>query len=315
MGPGGQRSGCAGTLGVVLLVVVAAVGLAGAGCIMALHQIGDDLRPDDPCIDSPRTIFIAVREGDRATMAELLQEGISPNFEDDGETPLSCAARMRQVEIVELLLDRGATPTANALREAVGTSGGALGVSTSRDLPDDRRREQVTALLLDRGAKPDGGIEGPSPLLYAAWSGQAGLVDLLLDHGADPDHGGRLDSFIVTIAQVDPFSSTTLPRALLPDPKGATVANMPPLVGAAWEGHVDIATRLLDGGADPNLLSDQAFSPILAAATKGDRPMVELLLAHGADHDPQVRPGVPSPAEAAEGTGHPDVANLLEPAT
>jgi ankyrin repeat protein len=314
MGPGGHERGCGHAAGITFAVVVAVIAVLGVACVAALRQLGDNLSSGDACTESDHRVLTAAAEGDRDDVAREIRDGVSPNFAEQGVTPLACAARMQQVGVVTLLLDRGAQPTARALREAVGASGGAFGaVSTSRDLPDDARREQVAALLLDHGADPDGGAEGPSPLLYAAWSGQATLVDLLLDHGADPDHGGRVDSVIVTLAQLDPFSSTTLPPDLLPDPEGGEVANMPPLVGAAWEGHVDIATRLLDGGADPNLVSDQAYSPILAAATKGDRPMVELLLAHDANPRPQVRAGVPSPAEAARGTGHPDLAALLEP--
>jgi ankyrin repeat protein len=314
MGPGGH-DGRGRAVGITLLAVFVGLAVLGAACMAALRELGGNLGgPADTCMESHQRVLTAAAAGDRAEVADQLRKGASPNVEEAGETPLTCAARMRRVGVVGLLLDQGAKPTAKALREAVGASGGAFGaVSTSRDLPDDAHREQVTVLLLDHGADPDGGAEGPSPLLYAAWSGQATLVDLLLDHGADPDHGGRVDSVIVTLARLDPFSSTTLPPRLLPDPQGGEVANMPPLVGAAWEGHVDIATRLLDGGADPDLLSDQAFSPILAAATKGDRPMVELLLAHDADPRPQVRPGVPTPAEAARGTGHPDIAALLDP--
>ena len=173
-------------------------------------------------------------------------------------------------------------------------------------------------LLLDHGADPDGGRTGPSPLLYAVWSGQAPLADLLLEHGADPDHGGRVGSFLIDAVRsgIGTSTGTTLAQqatSQLPRPRGDEVANVPPLVGAAWTGDVELARHLLDAGADPDLTSDEALSPLLTAGVRGDRAMIELLLASGASRTPTVRAGVQTPAEAARAAGHPDLVPLLAP--
>jgi uncharacterized protein len=91
------------------------------------------------------------------------------------------------------------------------------------------------------------------------------------------------------------------------------VENVPPLVGAAWTGQIDIARQLLDAGADPNQAADEAFTALFAAAVRGDDAMVDLLLERGAATVPDVRPGVPAPAEAARLAGHPDLAARLAP--
>jgi ankyrin repeat protein len=184
--------------------------------------------------------------------------------------------------------------------------------------PVDRAHLAIAGALLDAGADPDAGNAGPSPLLYAAWSGQVETSRLLLARGAHADHGGRVTSTIVRMAQaVSPGTTTgTLPEGvveLLPDPTGDHVENVPPLVGAAWSGQIGIARQLLDAGADPNLAADGAFTALLAAAVRGDRAMVDLLLERGAATDPDVRPGVPAPAVAALLAGHGDIAMRLDP--
>lgn len=76
-----------------------------------------------------------------------------------------------------------------------------------------------------------------------------------------------------------------------------------------------MAVSLVAAGADPNLAADEAFTPIFAAAVRGDRELVEILLYSGADPVPDVREGVLAPADAARGAGHDEVADLLEQAS
>jgi cytohesin len=56
-----------------------------------------------------------------------------------------------------------------------------------------------------------------------------------------------------------------------------------PLLVAAAQGSTDIATALLDRGADPNARTADGHTPLHAAAYWGQRDAVELLLARGAD--------------------------------
>lgn len=291
------------------LVVVVAVMLANFDV-----DVGDDCRGADD------RLVRAAAEGDRATVAEELREGADPDRVVGDVSALECAAAAHEGDVVALLLDQGAAPSDAALRAAVGASGGPLDLprvvaSSSPTRADASAEEQqVVRLLLDHGADADGGATGPSPLLYAAWDGQVSVADLLLEHGADPDHGGRVDSVMIMAAQSGFGTDSALParaQRQLPQVHG-TVDNVPPLVGAAWTGDVEIARRLLDAGAEPDLTSDGAFSPMFAAAVRGDRPMVDLLLSRGAAAAPTVRAGVKTPAQAARAAGHPDIADLLD---
>jgi ankyrin repeat protein len=312
------RSGCGRALLIVAIGVAICLVLLGAGCIALVGSLGDlELHlpnPTDDCTESHNRMISAAAKGRADVVAQELRGGTDPNLEVAGVTALFCASQASEVEAVTVLLDSGAQPQPDDVGAAVGTHSGILGLPDLSPAPSDPRRDQVVTLLLDHGADPNGGAKGPSPLLYAAWSGRRSLVDLLESRGADPNHGGRVPSVFITFVQTGALdsSSSTQPRNLLPEPRSDEIDNVPPLIGAAWQSQDEIATRLLDAGADPNLVSDEAFSAVYAAAVRGDRAMVELLLARGASPAPTVRAGVRTPAEAARAAGHPEIATLLE---
>ena len=152
----------------------------------------------------------------------LLEAGADPNAAPEGrETPLMTAAWTGSVEVVTQLLASGADVHAaessrqqNALMWAV-----------------SEKHPEVVRLLLDHGADIHArsavqtgrsrrrGSGGYTPLLFAARVGDATSVRILLDAGANVDDTAE-----------DGLSALTL----------ATV-----------RGHVDVATLLLERGADP----------------------------------------------------------------
>ena len=52
------------------------------------------------------------------------------------------------------------------------------------------------------------------------------------------------------------------------------------LRGAAWGGHGDVVSQLLQHGADPNLTDKEGRTALIAAAYMGHRKVVEILLDH-----------------------------------
>lgn len=318
-----RRSGCwqallvaglVGAGGLVALVVLVAL-LFGA--LIGACEGALDL--DFPgCAESDERIVEAAYEGETAAVESELEQGTDPDQPDgSGRIALECAVQGGNVEITELLLEAGAEPTEDALDRAVGSR--VIDLSNESRASDVQRRE-LTILLLEHGADPDGGPQGPSPLLFASWNGRADLVDLLLAHGADPDYGGRVSRFEILAARDGTFSDIAgptqpdVPPGIVPSPQGDEVENVPPLVGAVWGGGTEIAATLLEAGADPDLAADEAFTAIFAAAVQGDRETVDLLRFYGADLTPEVRDGVATPAEAARAAGHKDIADLLDTA-
>ncbi|MEN3340932.1 MAG: uncharacterized protein V7644_336 [Actinomycetota bacterium] len=80
----------------------------------------------------------------------------------------------------------------------------------------------------------------------------------------------------------------------------APFAQVTPLGTAAFAGANDVARILLRHGADPELTSDQGATPLHSAAANGNRGLVELLLAHGADRHARTDKGE-TPADVAAG--------------
>lgn len=76
--------------------------------------------------------------------------------------------------------------------------------------------------------------------------------------------------------------------------------------------HREVVRELIKGGADVEArTSVTSVTPLHLAAMKGDRPLVDALLAAGAERVPRSRDGS-TPAEFARGGGHADLARYLD---
>lgn len=159
-------------------------------------------------------LFNAAKLGDAKEIAREVARGTDPNLADAaGNTLLITAAREDQPKVVaELIKQRGIKLDA---RNAAGDS--ALMLASLRGYGE------IVELLLNAGAQFN--HEGWNPLLYAAFEGRMGIVEMLLAKGANPD-------------------------ALAPN-------RSTPLMFAARNGHEDVVVRLLKAGANVDLKNDQ----------------------------------------------------------
>ena len=143
------------------------------------HEVVALLRGRLPALD----IFEAAGLGDRDRVEHLVasEPDLANAVAGDGFGPLGLAAFFGHESVVQLLLERHArvdAASANAMRVMPLHSAAA-----ARSVPIARR-------LLEHGA-PVNARQGTSglgftPLMEAAFNGQADMVDLLLDYGADP---------------------------------------------------------------------------------------------------------------------------------
>lgn len=124
-------------------------------------------------------------------------------------------------------------------------------------------------------------IGGGTWLHYAAWEGNAAVVEALVDLGIDVNALGFEGHDDVVLSD------------------------------AASEGHLEIVRWLLDHGAKPNGVPGQGGGPLVAAVIAGHRGIVSLLLERGAD--PTQTYGVPpkNALTAAEHFGRREIARLL----
>jgi ankyrin repeat protein len=169
--------------------------------------------------------------------------------------------------------------------------------------------------LLRRGVSPDGPgsahpiYEGRSPVQEAALSGHRDVVSLLVEAGArwEPD---PVD---VLVMEAMAGQRDTVHGLLAVDPglSARAVERHPDqLVRAAEEGSRAAVSLLIELGFDVN--ARHRTAPLHQAAMRGDIPMIELLLAHGADPDLRDTGYRATPAGWAEHHGHPEAQRLLE---
>lgn len=147
--------------------------------------------------------------------------------------------------------------------------------------------------LLDQGANPNQQTDGDlTPLLAGIGTGNLPVVRCLLDHGADPNlknaHGmtpleAALDAAINPQVNSQDFR---IVRLLLD--RGASVNELgePVLPYAAARGDAPLVQSLLAHGADIHL-RDQSYgrTPLARAVYSGHAPIVVLLLRQGAVTD------------------------------
>uniref|UniRef100_A0A8C5MX92 Orc1-like AAA ATPase domain-containing protein n=1 Tax=Leptobrachium leishanense TaxID=445787 RepID=A0A8C5MX92_9ANUR len=205
----------------------------------------------DACGPDGRTALRAAAWGghDGAVKA-LLEAGAQiDRADEDGRTPLIAASYMGHRYVTELLLAAGADVNRC---DAEGRS--ALAVA-SLCVPTGNEYPMLVSQLLEHGADPElEDKDGVTPLLVAAYEGQAEIAELLLEAGANPDR----------------------------EDKG----RMTPLLAAASGGHAEAIRVLLLWGSTIDVKDAEGRSALeLAAAAGGGEQAVRVLLARGLDEN------------------------------
>jgi ankyrin repeat protein len=156
-------------------------------------------------------LYLAATNGSSEVVTRLLSAGADPNTAlPDGETVLMTASRTGNVEAVRALLDRGA---------------------------DLRRKEPA---------------KGQTALMWAAAENNAGVVRLLVERGADVKERSKSGSFT-------------------------------PYLFAVRGGHVDTAKTLLDAGVDVNESLPDGTSPLVLAVINAHYELASVLVDRGAN--------------------------------
>jgi hypothetical protein len=219
---------------------------------------GEAAKPVDPRLV---TLISAVRTGNTEAAGKLLDA--SPeliNAHDlAGATPLHHAAGFGSLEIMRLLLARGADPNGTNRRK-------------STPLFWALYDEAKVRLLLEKGAKVDARtIDGRSPIYQAAsMANGVAVLRLLLDKGADPN--------VKTLVGMTPLmaacrASPDAARLLIErkaDVNARNAANATALMAAAQAGRPELITVLLAKGADPNVRTKRNETALAEAATTGN---------------------------------------------
>ena len=214
--------------------------------------------------------------------------------------PLIAASSIDNLAVAELLLDHGA---------AIDGTGGWTPLEEALYW----NNRNVLALLLERGAKVQN-------LRTAAGLGRTDLIESYFnaDGSLKPEAGkinwpwGDLD---VIAASNHPAKGkqSLLDRVNAWSQDRQGIVNNA-FVYACMHGHIDAAKLLLDRGAEINAIPggfDYAGTGLHYAALNGHRPMVEFLLAHGADRSIKDTKVNSTASGWADYGGHPELRDLL----
>lgn len=220
------------------------------------------------CQDLGKQLLAACWQDNKAEIERLLDQGADINTSDKqggGNTPLSVAAFRGQIEIVKLLLSRGAN------------------VNIGTPLAAASRHLEIARLLLEHGADVNG-IDGMkrTALFSACTAGNLRVCELLLSHKADvnwKDFAGETPLWFARDQEVMKFLIARGADVNARDKSGNTVINRefpddnPEIIALLIKSGVDFRSRKRSNGA----------SPLLQASAKGYAGTLKVLLENGAD--------------------------------
>lgn len=264
-------------------------------------------------------LTIAAQKGSANTLAALLKAGADPKFRlPDKDTPLHIAARNGNVDLVgQLIRARPDINSQNQLRQTplheavkrghVDVVNQLIKAGAALELRDNtgktamawagaKNHRAIVAALRQAGAKT---IRQPTrqpiaagsellkdwtPLMLAAWRGQAGQVRELLKQGR-----------AAGLVKSDRNGYTALTRAVWKghsevvallltagaDANGRIQDGTSPLMISVRENHLPAAKKLLLAGAKPNYIAPFGESAMTLAAALGRQRFVQLLVDHG----------------------------------
>ena len=153
-----------------------------------------------------KPLVMACQEGFVDAARLLLDRGAAVNgystgFGTGGWTPAEAAACRNHVDVLELLLERGASLDLVPRPEVAHTLSG-----TPFSLACIFGRVEAATLLLERGSDIEGvDSRGATPLINALLNGQPGSVRLLLSRGADYERPVRVSSAHVDWDSITPL--------------------------------------------------------------------------------------------------------------
>lgn len=243
---------------------------------LELIELGADVTAAPPADerDQRSLSVLAAVLPDLRLLRALIANGIDLNASYAGMTPLLAATRDSwhgRPDAVMTLLANGADP-----RLTDGEGNTPLHHAARSSDPG------VAALLRDAAAELDPlNRDGLSPLGVACAVGNWRLAKFLLERGAKPEPAGGQPALLAAAGgeEDDPAGVALLlkqkARVDARDRRGRNA-----LHEAASAGHLDIATHLLNAGADASARDEEGRTPFLEAARGGHLALLEKLLEH-----------------------------------
>lgn len=214
--------------------------------------------------DGTTALHWAVR-GDRADVVQaLLHAGARAGAANRyGVTPLALAAVNGNAGIVRALLDRGAVAT------SAGPDGETVLMTAARTGNPD-----VVRVLLEHGADPNvrETWQGETALMWAAGENHAEAIRLLAEGGAELNARSKVLEFPKVKVDLATMVTTALPRG-----------GLTPLLFAARQGARDAVEALARAGADLDAADPDGTTPLVLSIVNAHYEVATLLVQKGAN--------------------------------
>lgn len=218
-------------------------------------------------------LTFAAALGDRTAVKSLLRTNDLNCANEVNWSPLAAACSNGHVEVVKLLLEKGAQA------DSLGTSGeitrsGLMLAARNGHLP-------VVEALLKAGANPSLPLSPPtSALSEAIWANRRDIVQALLDYGADVNSFSPNGEPVIFQAARD---RPGLIELLLDRGGSVNATNAfgaTPLIVAAYFGNIESVRTLLKRGARLSSKTTQGFTALQVATRLEDRAQIVKLLSN-----------------------------------
>jgi len=274
-----------------------AVGLDDLQQAKKLLRLGAD--PNERSENGVTPLWIAV-DHDDTTMVNLLLEHHADIHDTSGrhsmESVGEIAAFNNSFRSLEILFKHGFS-----LQKKDKEGQSMLHIATRRN------NLEIAKFLLQHGLDPNtpDSLDGQSPLLIAVDNGSPAMVSLLLSHGANPNSRGP--------ASFTPLCEVILQDADESFQRPAVFEELRMFGDSSkrsrHERYVKIIMTLLDSGALPNFEIARG-APLWTAAWKCDPEMATILIQYGADRVAKDRDGN-TPLDMAKKIGCKEMVELL----
>ncbi|XP_044739630.1 serine/threonine-protein phosphatase 6 regulatory ankyrin repeat subunit C-like [Chrysoperla carnea] len=221
-------------------------------------------------------LHFAVYNGYSQVVEVLLEYNANVNVREKKnlETPLHMSARRKNVEICEMLLNKGDDVDAG---ERNGLT--ALHIATLEG------SNEIVKLLLERGAEVDSKTKyNITPLYLSAQRGQQEIIETLLKFGADINCRNMDGNRALHIASQ--FGHVKVVTTLLEygcDINSRDIDGRTALHIASHLGHNEVVTTLLEYGCDINSRDKVGNIALHIASHQGHNEIVTTLLEYGSD--------------------------------
>ena len=217
----------------------------------------------------------AAQTGNTLATLDLLKKGLDVNARDDqdGRTILMHAVWFGQLDVMRILIDKGADINAKNKK----------GV-TALILATDKGNAELVRFLLDNGADVNAKDSlGYTALIKAAGRGLENIMSILLSKGADVNAATH-DGY-AALSYAAGSGHTDIVKTLIDngaDVNAKSSIGYTALMSAATSGRVDVVKVLADKGADVSAKSSSGDTALSRASKYGHPDVANLLRNAGA---------------------------------